>query len=131
MAGPVRCLRAQDTTKPWDFYAGLFYNFKTDTVLKQTFRREIASFKFGVNKVFAERSDGSPFFEVLGTAEIDDVTRDAYKGENQFTILPDFTFTIKPTKSISIPLEIKYDPKQKNFLGFLNVKWDILTSPSK
>jgi hypothetical protein len=87
----------------------------------------------GLNKVFATRDDGSPLFEVLGAAEYDNITSGhLYPDEKRSTLLADFTFTIKVSKAVSIPLEIKYDPTNKgNLYGFLNLKWDILTSPSK
>lgn len=121
----------KDSTKPWDFYVGGFYNLKMDTLAKKALQRQVFTVKVGLNKVFAKRADGGPLFEVLGAAQFDDVAKH-YPGEKQYTLAADFTFTVKVSNSVSIPFEVKYDPTNKgNLFGFLKVKWDILTSKPK
>ena len=113
--------------KPWDFYAGAFFNIKEDTLTKQALQRQVAKGKIGVNWVPFTHKDGSYLLEVLGTAEYDWVKQGWYQGENRSTWYADFTVTFYLNKTVYLPIEIKYDPLHGNFLGFLNVKWDILS----
>jgi len=123
----------KDSTKPWDFYAGTFYNLKTDTLIKKSLQKQVGSIKLGINKVFAKRNDGGPLFEALFAGGYDHVFKGSlYPTEKRNSFFVDFTFTIKISQAISVPFEIKSDLTNKgNLFGFLNFKWDILTTKSK
>jgi len=121
----------KDSSKPWDIYVGAFYSMKQDTISKQALKREVITGKLGLNKVLATKSDGSSFLEVLGAAEYDYISKGLYPSEKTSTLVADFTFTIRLAKSIFLPFELKYDPKNGNLFGFLSVKWDFLRTSDK
>lgn len=54
-----------------------------------------------------------------------------YPSEKASTLMADFTFTVRLAKSIFLPFELKYNPKNGNLFGFLSVKWDFLRTSDK
>ena len=121
-----------DKEKPWDIYATAFCDFKQDTVKKTALGRQVFTAKLGLNKVLIKnRVEGNSFLEILGAAEYSNILRGRYAKEDQTVFTVDFTLSIRLTKTLFLPFEIKYDPKNANVFGFLKVKWDLPRSHDK
>ena len=122
----------KDEEKPWDLYAGAFYDFKTNDAFKEALKRRAFTAKFGINKVlFRNRESGNSFLELLGSAEYRNIIDGKLDGEDRNFVFADFTLSIRVGKTLFIPVEIKYDPINANVLGFLTIKWDFISSVSK
>jgi hypothetical protein len=115
----------KDKDKPWDLYASAALGMKKDSVNGDYLGRQIGSVKLGVNKVLLKNNSGASFLEVLGAAEINQVVKGLYSGEETPKIFLDFTLTFRLGKTTFLPIEIKYDPKTANVFGFFKLKWDI------
>lgn len=114
---------------PWDLYGGVFFkNLQDTTNLEKSINRTVLTGKFGVNKVLAiSKSDiKSSALEVLLNVEYNYIPRGRYSNEEEKTFMLASTISIRLAPNVYFPVEIKYDPKNGNFFGFLKVKWDRL-----
>jgi hypothetical protein len=98
------------------------YNFSNDTLQKdRNLKRRIFSFEPGLNWVIRDKEDRS-FFELKLSGSYYHNFSSLYKDEERNKITLNGTERIRVYEDIWIPLEIKYDPKNGNVFGFLNVK---------
>ncbi|MBB6005544.1 hypothetical protein [Arcicella rosea] len=114
---------------PWDLYGGVFFkNLQDTTNLEKSINRTVLTGKFGVNKVLAlSKTDiKSSALEVLLNVEYNYIPRGRYSNEEEKTFMLASTISIRLAPNVYFPVEIKYDPKNGNFFGFLKVKWDML-----
>ncbi|MET3127271.1 hypothetical protein ABID42_002377 [Arcicella rosea] len=114
---------------PWDLYGGVFFkNLQDTTNLEKSINRTVLTGKFGVNKVLAlTKSDiKSSALEVLLNVEYNYIPRGRYSNEEEKTFMLASTISIRLAQNVYFPVEIKYDPKNGNFFGFLKIKWDML-----
>ncbi|RPE05701.1 hypothetical protein EGT74_25370 [Chitinophaga lutea] len=116
----------KDREKNWDFYSGAFFNAAKDTVALKNLRRQSFSVKAGLNKVLLKTRDRkNSIVEVLGSLEYRNILQGAYAGETASNLLANFTFSIRLANDLYLPVEIKYDPRNGKFLGFIDLKFDI------
>lgn len=116
----------KDKDRNWDFYSGAFLNMAKDTVAVKNLERQTFSLKAGLNKVLLKTRDRkNSMMEALGALEYRNILKGGYAGENNNTLLIDFTLSIRLANDLYLPLELKYDPRNGQFLGFIDLKMDI------
>lgn len=85
-------------------------------------KRSIFSFEPGVNIVFKTRERKKSYLEFKLSGSYYHSFGSLYVGEERDRITLNSTIRIRVLDDIWIPLEIKYDPKNGNLFGFLNVR---------
>lgn len=99
------------------------FQFVDDTLKTgRDLKRSVLSFEPGVNIVLKGKDTGKSFFEFKLSGSYYRVFSGQYLGEEKDKLTLNGTIRVRILNDIWIPLEIKYDPKQGNFFGFLNVK---------
>ncbi|MDI1256414.1 MAG: hypothetical protein PSV16_09945 [Flavobacterium sp.] len=78
----------------------------------------------GINFKIAKGSDKKSFFEIKTAFEYNSVLRNAIPDEDKNKILANAEIRFRILNDIWIPLTIKYDLDNANFLGFLNVTYN-------
>lgn len=96
----------------------------TDDTLKagRDLKRTVFSFEPGVNMVLKMKETGKSFFEWKLGGGYYRTFNGLYNGEAKELITLNSTLRIRLLHDIWLPLEIRYDPKEGNWFGFLNVK---------
>jgi hypothetical protein len=98
-------------------------NFLKDTLRSQkNLKRVIFSFESGVNWVIRNKNNDKSFFELKMSGSYFHNFGSLYKDETRDRIMMNGTIRIRIYEDIWVPLEVKYDPKNGNVFGFLNVK---------
>lgn len=116
----------KDEQNPWDFYLGAFFSMNRDSLATdKKLNRSIGTLKGGINHVLVRKNNQS-FVEVLGGFEYNSVFDGRYEEEksNQLNAVFNVAFRLAP--NLYLPLEIKYDPENSNFFGFIRLKWDMV-----
>jgi len=85
-------------------------------------KRSIFSFEPGVNIVFKTKERKKSYMEFKLSGSYYHNFGSLYVGEERDRITLNSTVRIRILDDIWIPLEIKYDPKNGNLLGFLNIR---------
>lgn len=114
-----------NTDRPWELNVQAGDSVTTDTSHVTANHNKITALP-GITKVFASDKDGNALFEITFTSEFDQVTSSLYKGEKRLDWLPTGTLQARPnSKSPWISIVVKKDVNKGNFLGFLNVTFNL------
>lgn len=98
------------------------YQFVDDTLnAGRDLKRNAFRFEPGLNLVIKEKKTQYPWAEFKLSGEYVHVNN-PYAGEERDLTTINGVLRIRIYQDIWVPLEIKYDPKSGNFLGFLNVR---------
>jgi hypothetical protein len=90
------------------------------TTLSRDMQRSYLSGELGFNFVFRNTAKETCFEMKLAAAD-NYIVSGLYKGEDQQLFTMNSTIRVRLTEAIWIPVDIKYDPVNNNFLGMLNV----------
>jgi len=112
--------------KPWEIEIKGLFKIQNDTTVKKTnYDSKPFSFSLGINKILVENEEKESKMEFKFFTQYD----------HQFGVVPAGTekdlFTLNSTlrinvfKSLWLPLTIKYDPKNSNFLTYFSVTANI------
>lgn len=102
-----------------DIHAKAIY---TDTMITGIIHRFNTDFSEGCNfTLFKNKADGKHLVELKGALEYDHVFEGLLPDEKQDNFLANAELRIRILNDIWIPIIIKYDIKNANFLGFLNI----------
>lgn len=114
----------------YDFYAGLFYNATQDTTKKTAFlNRTQFTFKTGINAVLLKDSEGNSTFEALGGAEFVNTSKGLYVGEMENNFKLDLTLSVRLSKNLFLPFQLKYNQTTGRFEGYIDLKMHVFTRP--
>ena len=91
------------------------------TIQESDLKRNIFSGEAGFNWVVKGMVNNFPFIEFKLTAAENFIIAGTYNGENTNPFTMNGTLRIHISDKVSIPVEIKYDPKTGNVFGFLNI----------
>lgn len=80
--------------------------------------------KFGYNFKILRGNDNKSYFEIKAYGEYNKILKNVLPNEKQETILANADFRIKLTDNVWLPITVKYDKTNNNFLGFLNVTYN-------
>jgi hypothetical protein len=98
-------------------------NFLQDTLQSgRNLKRLIFSFEPGINWVIRDKNNDKSFFELKFSGSYYHNFSGLYADEERDKITLNGTARVRIYEDIWIPLEIKYDPKNGNVFGFLNIK---------
>jgi len=98
------------------------YNFVNDTLVKgRNLKRQIFSIEPGVNWVIRDKENQS-FFELKLSGSYYYTASQLHTSEIKNRLSLNGTARIRIYQDIWIPIEIRYDPKNGNILGLLNVR---------
>jgi hypothetical protein len=89
---------------------------------KRDLKRSIFSFEPGINIVFKTKVQKKSYLEFKLSGSYYHNFGSLYADEERDRLTLNSTFRIRIIDDIWIPLELKYDPKNGNFFGFLNVR---------
>lgn len=97
-------------------------NIINDTLYRnRNLHRSIFSFQPGINWVIKNKQSQLSFFELKFSGGYDHIISGVYANEKRDQINFSGTIRLRITNEIWIPLQFKYDPVNKNILGFLNI----------
>jgi hypothetical protein len=119
----------------FDFKSAL--NFLDDSLVqRRNLKRTLWSVEPGFNWVVRNRSTNQSWLEVQFSGSYSRNLTTLYGGEKRDSLAFNGTLRIRVFNDIWIPLEIKYDPKSGNILGFINVRFNFsslgsLANPTK
>jgi hypothetical protein len=85
-------------------------------------KRSVFSFEPGFNFVIKTRNTLKSYFEFKLSGSYYHTFSSLYKNEKRDSLTINGTIRVRIYNDIWVPLEIKYDPKNGNFFGFLNVR---------
>jgi hypothetical protein len=113
-------------TKPLELEIKLGLILEQDTT-KKTGDIDRAKFSstLGLNGVLLENGDNESIIELKLFASYDNTLQRVYINEKQDIFAANATFRIKVSGNIWIPITMKYDLTNANFMGFLNVVWNL------
>lgn len=115
-------LGKNNTAKPWEFEAkGLFQVLNDSTILKSNYRNKPLSVSVGINKVMLANSDQAPKMEFKLFTQYDHQFGDVLPGADKSVFSFNTTLRINVFQSLWLPITVKYDPENGNFLGFFSV----------
>jgi hypothetical protein len=83
--------------------------------------RKVFNTSLGLNWVIAKNSAQQSIVEFKVAASYKYVWSGLIENENNNVLTADGTFRVRVTKSLWVPIDIKYDPKSGEVFGFLNV----------
>ncbi len=75
-------------------------------------------------KILKNKADNKSVFELKFYGEYNKIFRNALPDEEENNILADADIRLRITDELWLPFTIKYDTKNSNFLGFLNVTYN-------
>jgi hypothetical protein len=94
-----------------------------DTLLAdRDLKRMVFGFEPGINLVLKTKTTEKSFLEFKLSGSYYHTFSDLYPGEVRNRLTLNSTLRIRILNDIWVPIEIKYDPENGNFLGFLNVR---------
>lgn len=117
-------LQGLDNSFELDLRSGLTY---TDTIAVEKLKRVGFNIKAGVNYQFKNGNERS-LFEIKGYGEYSSILKNALPDEDKNTFLANADFRIRLSDDLWVPLTVKYDIKNSNFLGFLNITYNFETN---
>jgi len=98
-------------------------DFSNDTLKKsRNLNRNIFSIESGINWVIRDKTTDRSFFEVKFSGCYYHNFANLYENEKKDSLTINGTARFRVYNDIWIPLEIKYDPKNGNIFGFIDVK---------
>lgn len=117
-------LQGIDNKFELDLRSGFTY---TDTLAVEKLKRVGFNIKAGVNYQFKDGNDRS-LFEIKGYGEYNSILKNALPDEDKNTFLANADFRIRLSDDLWVPITIKYDIENSNFLGFLNITYNFDTN---
>jgi len=114
--------------KAWNVDLQLNNIFLQDSISKRGLSRNISRASLGINKVLIndKSGGGSPLFEFELACE--DIWLDhgqTYANEARNTVNANAIFRVHFSKSMSLPVTLKYDVKHPKLFGFLSIQWNL------
>jgi hypothetical protein len=107
----------------WELNMQAGINFVDDSTRKgRDLKRSLLRFQPGFNWVFRNKANDQSFFELKFSGSYIHNFGNLYRNERRDSVTVDATLRVRIIGDIWIPLEIKYDPRSGNVLGFLNVR---------
>lgn len=111
---------------PWDFEISAMFNVKnqasTDVITRHG-RKEFV-FALNSNHVLIEKDDESTL-EFKGGADFTNILEGLMAEEKRNTFNFNAVLTKRLSKNLYLPISLKYDIENHNFLGFLSFSWNI------
>ncbi len=112
--------------KPWEIeIKGLFKIQNDSTVKKTNYDSKPFSFSLGINKILVENEDKESKMEFKFFTQFDHQFGTVPAGTEKDLFTLNSTLRINVFKSLWLPLTIKYDPKNSNFLTYFSVTANI------
>ncbi len=113
--------------KPWDFETFGRYLVKNDTTTDVPINNGRKSLVFGanINKVFSENEEGESTLEFKLGTDFTNIIDGILPEEKRNTFTFNAVLTPRLAKDLYLPLSLKYDPENSNFLGFFSLSWNI------
>lgn len=87
-------------------------------------QRSIFNGKIGYNLKVIKGKEDKSYFEIKAYGEYNKILKNVLADEEEEQITANADFRIRLSDDLWIPLTIKYDPENSNFLGFLNVTYN-------
>jgi hypothetical protein len=118
--------------KPWEFDLKFDFTSGDTTTNKSNLQRQEVFANLGVNKVLLtgpDRKTSVIEFKIGG--EVDIVTNSISANEDRYKYFANTTLRIKAGKSLWFPVTLKYDLKNANLLGFLNISLNLDSNSGK
>lgn len=104
-----------------DFRAKLVY---ADTITTAPMPRMDFNAKLGVNFKLAKGANNVSYFEIKGGMEYNAILKNILPTEKKETFLGNAEIRVRIADDLWLPLIIKYDIENANFLGFLNLSYN-------
>jgi len=118
--------------KPWELDMKVDYVVGDTIPNKVNLNRQVLDGIIGVNKVLMTQSDKkTSVIEFKVGGEMDVVTGNLNKGEDQYRYFANVTLRVRAGKALWIPVTLKYDLKTSNLLGFLNLSVNLDSNSGK
>lgn len=102
--------------------ARINYVWTKDTVAKSFLKRELFQTEAGVNFVIRENDEDEPVIEIKPAVVFEQITKGLYTDESKSSIDLLTTFRFRINEDFYLPLTVKYDTEESNFLGFLSIQ---------
>jgi hypothetical protein len=100
-----------------------FYNLLDDPfVAGRDLKRQVFIFEPGVNLVLKSKATHQSFFEFSFRGSYNRIFNGLYAGEEADVLMFKGMLRVRVFADIWVPLEFRYDPKNGNLFGFLNVR---------
>ena len=117
--------------KPWSIdLQATGVSLRDSTAARKVFGHNALKCSLGFDKVFMRDSQDNPLLEAEFQGEYDNVLSGKFAHEAQQTVTANLVTSIRVSKEFTLPLTLKYDPKNAQFLGFLSVQWNLENSNS-
>jgi hypothetical protein len=107
--------------KEIDLRAKLTYQ---DTISTNSLPRVDFKTTAGINFKISKSKDNISFFEVKAALEYNAILKNALENEKKDNFFANTEIRIRLTNDLWLPLIIKYDLENANFLGFLNLSYN-------
>jgi len=108
--------------KPWEFEIKTTFKIENDTSVNKTnYRNNPFSFSVGINKVLLENEDKESKMEFKFLTQYDYQFGNVPVGIDAGIFTLNSTLRINVYRSLWLPLTLKYDPVNNNFLGIFAV----------
>ena len=112
--------------KPWEIEIKGLFKIQNDTSFKKTnYDSKPLSISIGVNKVLVENEDKESKMEFKFFTQYDHQFGAIPMGTDKNIFTVNTTLRINVFHSLWLPVTIKYDPKNGNFLGFFSITANI------
>ncbi len=103
-----------------------------DTLVTKTLQRTALNNTLGFNFVLLKsKALNKSLFELKVYGEYDRIFKNVLPGEKKDTFLANSDLRIRITDKLWLPLTIKYDVTNSNFLGFLNISYNFQSVSGK
>jgi hypothetical protein len=110
------------TKKPWEFEIKSLFKIENDTSEKKiNYDSKPFNVSVGVNKVLLQNEEKESKMEFKFFSQYDYQFGKVGAGKDAGLFSLNTTFRINVFKSLWLPITLKYDPKNSNFLGFFAV----------
>ncbi|MBL7882577.1 MAG: hypothetical protein JNL69_00795 [Bacteroidia bacterium] len=108
--------------KPWELEIKSLFKIANDTSVKTTnYDNKPFSLSIGLNKVVIETDDNEPKMEFKLFTQYDYQFGKLSAGAKPGLFTLNSTFRVKVFKSLWLPVTLKYDPENNNFLGLFSI----------
>ena len=112
--------------KPWEVEIKGLFEVQNDTTNKKTnYDNKPLSVSLGLNKILLENGDKESKMEFKFFTQYDHQFGTAATGTSKNIFTLNSTLRINVFRSVWLPVTIKYDPKNGNFLGFFSITANI------
>lgn len=97
-------------------------NFYDTTAVNQNYQRKIFSASLGINWIiYKDKKTQKSYVEFKPALAYNNVLGGQLSAETQSKFTGDGVLRFRVTDDLWIPIDIKYDPKQGRFFGFINI----------